>query len=218
MRNGFDVIAPFYDLLARCIFGKSIWNSQLATLRFIPENAVILIIGGGTGWFLKELMAATKASKVVYIDSSEKMIALSKQKMTSLPGQFERIDFRLNTPACIHPSEYFNVIITHFFLDLFTDDQVHAIMQPLHKALHKNGLWLCADFQLLEECSGRWWKKWLMNVVYTFFRIGCNIKARHLPKIPEHFKAYSMSCIYEAHFFSQLIVTQVYKKNSVKTG
>src|SRR5687768_3937740 len=124
MRNGFDILAPFYDLLARCFFGKSIRNSQLATLAFIPEDAVIVIIGGGTGWFLKELMATIKARKVVYIDSSEKMIALSKQKMASSPLKIEGIDFRLGTPFCIQPDEHFDVIITHFFLDLFTDAQL----------------------------------------------------------------------------------------------
>jgi ubiquinone/menaquinone biosynthesis C-methylase UbiE len=215
MRKGFDIIAPYYDLLARCVFGNSICKSQLATLEFIPKDAVILIMGGGTGWYLKELLLCSKAKRVVYIDSSEKMLALSKNKMASFPQEMELVDFRLGTHTCIQPGERFDLIITHFFLDLFTDAQLNKLMQLLSTVLNKNCLWLCADFHLPDRGSGRWWKKVLIHLTYAFFRLCCNIKASRLPEIYRYFKANDMHSIYESFFYSQLIVTQVYKKNSM---
>ena len=81
MPKGFDLIAPYYDSLARLVFGDSIRHCQLEYLDKIPPGAQVLILGGGTGWLLGELMKINPSCRVWYLESSIKMLEMTKGKV-----------------------------------------------------------------------------------------------------------------------------------------
>jgi ubiquinone/menaquinone biosynthesis C-methylase UbiE len=57
MKNkNFDFIAPYYDFLSKLIFGKRLRIAQTSLLSKIPRHQRILLVGGGTGWILPELL------------------------------------------------------------------------------------------------------------------------------------------------------------------
>ena len=81
MPNNYNTIANTYDFLSRLIFQKSIVNAQVFLLNYISANSKILIVGGGTGWVLEELSKIhSEGIEITYVEKSEKMISLSKQK------------------------------------------------------------------------------------------------------------------------------------------
>src|SRR5690348_16816239 len=78
--NSFDRIAGFYDALARIVFGKHIMNSQCYFLDALNDGSKVLILGGGTGWLLAELLSRKPHCEVWYVEASQRMITLSEVK------------------------------------------------------------------------------------------------------------------------------------------
>ena len=91
--NGFDRLAPIYDPLARMIYGKSIVQAQTSFLSIIPPFSKVLILGGGTGWLLTELLRGHPTCEVWYIESSANMLSMTIKK-NGHPG---RVHFILGT-------------------------------------------------------------------------------------------------------------------------
>src|SRR5258708_1136346 len=86
----------------------------------IREHAKVLILGGGSGWLLANLLRLRQNCEVWYIDASEKMIALSRQK--NKPEY--RVHFIHGTELDIPLTIQFDVVITNFYFDLFTNHQL----------------------------------------------------------------------------------------------
>jgi ubiquinone/menaquinone biosynthesis C-methylase UbiE len=219
--HSFNFIAPVYDQLAAWVFGQSIKQAQLDTLTWIPLNGSVLVIGGGTGWYLRALLEQHKIKKVVYIEASEKMLALTRKKIASLLPELTdmEIELRLGTEDTLHPTEQFDIVITHFFLDVFEPLQLNKIACQLKDVLRPEGLWLIADFRLPEQKIGiaYWWKKLLVKSMLFFFRVTSRITARQLPEFPELFAAMHMQLVNEHSYYNDLIVSSVYKKMQQNT-
>jgi tRNA (cmo5U34)-methyltransferase len=169
--NGFDRLAPFYDRLAQMLYGSAIRNAQIRFLSAIPQRSRVLILGGGTGWILQELFSFRPDCEVWYIESSAKMLDMARRRS---PGR--RIHFMLCTTLEI-PAQAFDVIMTFFFLDLFSPMTLKKMIPEILAAAKPSALWLVADF----ANQGKWWQKLLLRIMYQFFRSTCHIDARQLP-------------------------------------
>src|SRR5665213_2689273 len=79
MPANYDNSAWFYDRLSRLIYGDALVRAQVYLLGFIPENAKVLIAGGGTGWILEKLADVHPAGlQITYAEVSAKMMAQAK--------------------------------------------------------------------------------------------------------------------------------------------
>jgi len=211
LQNNFNFVAPFYDQLAGLIFGKSIKRAQTWLLPFIPENATVLLIGGGTGWLLTEILAQTKAAKIVYLEASEKMLELSKKRYAlGQKNSTTEVEFRLGTETSLAPSETFEVIITPFLLDLFLPENLAELMQNLYQYLKPNGLWLVADFD--PKNAIKFWQKSLLTVMVQFFKLTANLQSNELPDLEKAFSNFPLKLISKAHFYHNLIFAAAYRK------
>src|SRR5882762_1794152 len=123
--NNFDRIAFLYDRLARLIFGHSIIDAQKHFLKLIPNRAAVLILGGGSGWILKDLLRERPEVYVCYVDASKEMITLAK-KGTQSP----RIVFIHGTENDI-PKQQFDIVLTHFYLDLFSAGSLPTVIAKI---------------------------------------------------------------------------------------
>lgn len=170
--NDFDRLAFVYDRLAKLFFGKSIIESQTYFLNKIPDNSKVLILGGGTGWILTEISKTKNELDICYIEASEKMIARAKEKSRSN----RRVYFIHGTENDIPSGEHFDVVITNFYLDLFSDDSLKIILEKIKKSTMIRTQWIVTDF-----VNNTWWQNFLLKLMYIFFQVTCNIEARRLP-------------------------------------
>ena len=88
--NDFNFIAPFYDVLARIVFGNAILKAQTTHLSEINENDQVLILGGGTGKLLEHIPFC---DRVDYVEKSEKMIRIAKRRLVNRSVNFVNHDF-----------------------------------------------------------------------------------------------------------------------------
>lgn len=172
--SGFDRLAPYYDTLARWVFGDDIKRAQTVFLNSIPPSSKVLIIGGGTGWILHEVIGAVRDVTVWYVDVSPVMIRKARQYNFSE----ESVEFIVGTIDDVPAEKMFDVVITPFYLDLFSEVALLEVIKNIRQRLKPAAHWLVTDF----IPSGRVWHRFLLWVMYRFFRVVCGIEARSLPR------------------------------------
>lgn len=170
--SGFDFLAPVYDSLARLVFGKAMVESQTCFLDRIPAGSEILILGGGTGWLLEKISDQNKSCKILYVDISAEMITRSKQRETN-----DEIYFVQGTEQAIPKEKKFDVIITNFYFDLFSDKTLMQIVARIDRHTKPTSVWLVTEF-----IDVIWWHRLMLKVMYLFFRMICRIESSRLPQ------------------------------------
>ncbi|AQG79107.1 class I SAM-dependent methyltransferase [Spirosoma montaniterrae] len=172
----FDRIAFFYDGLAWLVFGNWLQRAQLTHLHQLAARAdaqppIVLLLGGGTGWLLKPLLALLPNSRVVYLEASAQMLARSSERMAR-QGLAGTVEFRLGDETNLYPGEQFDMIFTPFVLDLFTNQALENQLIPrLQAALKPDGLWFVTDF----VHTTVWWQRALLWLMIAFFRATAGI-------------------------------------------
>lgn len=209
--NNFNYISGFYDSLGFLVFGNSLKNSQLHFLSKIPPNSKVLVVGGGTGWFLEELLKTNSIKEVLYIESSSEMMRLSQKRVEGNNHETE-IKF-INSPLeKISLQEKFDVIITNYFLDLFNEEQLKIIVPKLYSHLNTNGLWLISDFKISPKTFHKAWQRCLLKIMYLFFRITSGVEATHLSDFHILLEELKLKKINSEEFFYGMMESVVYEK------
>lgn len=204
MKNhGFDRVALFYDALAAMVFGKSIREAQFFYLDRIPSGAKVLIFGGGTGWLAKRLLQINPTCSIVYQEASGAMISQSRRRMSE--NDLKRIQFVHSSE--IVQNETFDVVITNFFLDLFQPKNLSDIVSKIKLSVKQNGLWIVTDF----VDQGKPWQKFLLKIMYAFFRITSGIQATSLPPWEMSVHQDGMILVESKGFYKGFIKSEVVK-------
>ena len=206
MGKGYDRVSFFYDGLARLVFGDQQVKAQEFLLDGIPPNANILIVGGGTGWILESIAAKIPAGlHITYIDASERMIEKARRRkcgdnaVTFLAATIEDVSL---------PAGSFNVVITPFLFDNFTQSMSERVFAVLDRSLIANGVWLYTDFEQPKGTSHRW----LLKLMYIIFRAMAGIKARSLPDMERLFSGAGFTKVAEQKFYKGFIISTAYKR------
>jgi ubiquinone/menaquinone biosynthesis C-methylase UbiE len=206
MSANYNNSAWFYDRLSRLVYGKALVEAQVFLLQFIPQHSRILIAGGGTGWILDEITKLHPSGlAITYIEVAPKMMELSQKRST---GDNEVV-FITEPVENVSLKTGFDAVITPFLFDNFKEETLQKVFGHLHSAIKPGGLWLNADFQL----SGKWWQHVLLNSMFLFFRVICNIEASRLPEIEKQFGEHNYEAIEQKTFFGGFIVSSLYTKS-----
>lgn len=209
MTNNYDKIASQYDVLSRLVFWKSQVKAQVNQLSYIPENASLLIVGGGTGWILEEIAKVHPSGlSITYIEISEQMIKLSETR-----------DIKNNQVKFIHSgiedfktNVQFDLVLTPFLFDNFPVEKASAIFKDLHHHLKINGLWLFVDFSVNSQ-NGKWWKFILLKAMYSFFKLIRIVEASHLIEMHPYFIKEKYKIRERRFYYGSFIMATVYQKS-----
>ena len=205
MAANYDNSAWFYDRLSRVVYGNALVKAQVYLLPHIPPGSNILIAGGGTGWILEAITNIHPSGlNITYAEISPRMMALSQKRNTGkndvvyVTGPVEEM------PA----SAAFDVVITPFLFDNFTEQTLQIVFTHVHQLLKPGGVWLNMDFHL----TGKWWQSFLLRSMMVFFRLICGIEAKRLPDIENQFKQHQYQVIDQRSFFGEFILSTAFKK------
>lgn len=208
--SGFDFVAAFYDPLARLVYGSALRRAQQAALvAGLPTGAPrVLIIGGGTGWVLGEVLRRRPAARIVYLEASGRMLHRSRQWLHQhWPHCAAQVEFRLGTEAQLAAAEQFEAVLTFFFLDLFEPQRLRTLVARLHAALAPDGTWLVADF----EPPRTGWQRLLLGLMYAFFGLTTGISARRRPPIEALMARAGLRATPAGTFFRGMVAARVWR-------
>ena len=208
-KGNYDKVAPYYDFLSSLVYGDAINKANAYLVSFIPPQSTVLIIGGGTGKILQQIASIQPFGlKIYFVEKSVKMIGLAKDKdvgenqVTFVNDAIENVSF----------TEVFDVVITPFLFDNFSDDTATEIFFKTDKFLKREAMWLFADFRARTV-----WQTALLKLMYLFFRLTCNIEAKQLPDISLLFKKTGYKLQHQQSFFSDFIFSEVYDRQDVNS-
>lgn len=168
--TGFDLLAPFYDIMARLIIGKSIVNAQLHFIKQLKDCHHLLILGGGSGWLLSAICQEYPNVKIDFVDLSPAMIHKARKRLHDHPS----VNFIQGTEDDI-AGRLYDGVITNFYLDMFDEKHLPLVLNKIKMSLTDSARWVVTDFVHRRKAHGL--MLWLM---YRFFRAITHIEASKL--------------------------------------
>lgn len=171
--NRFNWIARQYDLLVKIVFGEKLHDAQLHFLKEVGSTDHVLILGGGSGKFLESLLRARPGVSVLYVEASSEMISLAKRRISAASD----VIFIHGTQADIPAQRKFDAVITNFFLDLFSKEEIEQLSLQISTKLKPSAKWLATDF--VESAKRK--HKFLLGLMYWFFTVTGSIRVKELP-------------------------------------
>jgi len=207
MSANFNRIAPVYDQIASIVYGSNLIEAKEAFLDLIPENASILLMGGGTGGILNDLLERKPSVMIDYVEPSEKMIAIAQKK---LQEKFRsRVNFICGDEHQIPSEKTYDVSTSFFVLDCFTQNHAISFSKKITSVLREDGIWLFADFFSTDKSFHRL----LIGFMYRFFKIVSNIETQVLPDYERIFEESSFEINSEKIFMNGLVKSLVLKRS-----
>jgi ubiquinone/menaquinone biosynthesis C-methylase UbiE len=141
----------------------------------------------------------------MYIDSSSKMIQLSKKRNIA----FNTIEFIQASIEDINLcKQKYDVVLTPFLFDNFSQSTSEFVFKKLNASLKSDGYWLYIDFYISEKSSYQ--QKSVLKLMYVFFRLICKIEANRLPIMDDYFLSYKI--ISDKYYCKNFIIMQIFKK------
>jgi ubiquinone/menaquinone biosynthesis C-methylase UbiE len=162
-----DRIARCYRWLEYAGFGRALEHRREAFLAEVPDARRVLVLGDGDGRALAALLAAAPRAQIDYIDLSERMMQLARQRAGSARVAYCQDD-ALTTPL---PAAEYDLIVTHFFLDCFDEKDQARLVARVACAATPQARWLVSEFRK---------PGLLVNLLYFFFRAATGLKTRRL--------------------------------------
>ena len=211
--NGFDRLAGIYDPLARLVYGRSIVRAQLQWLKSWPKGAEILVVGGGTGWFLEKILEITQPKSVVYVEISAKMLQKSRVRiLKNMPEALNKVNFVLGTVHTLAQDLRCDIICTHFYLDMFEGDNILNEIAQLQGHLRAGGHWSLVDFRYVPKGTMRFVSHSLIWVMYRFFRFITGIQAQHLEDFQQILAKNKLEILETKYFYGGMIQALLWSK------
>ncbi|MEQ8573860.1 MAG: class I SAM-dependent methyltransferase, partial [Fulvivirga sp.] len=161
----------------------------------------------GSGDILKELDKLEMRLSISYVELSSKMVELarSKQPFKNLEVAF----INQNAQSIDLPKA--DIVITNYFLDVFTLENLSMIMKKIDLALNDSGIWFCTDFRK----TNSFFKNALIKLMYLFFKIFSQLEGTKLQDFEGQFEALGYKKIDTKFYFGKMIESCAYQKSKL---
>ena len=198
---GYDHIAPYYDALKRLVFGRSLENSQLVYLNYIKSSDHVLILGGGTGLVLDHL----DQIQIEYVELSGEMIRLASLRKCASHVNFHQIKFE-----AFESDQKYDVVVANYFLDLFTDDDLPAIINKIKSLMRSEGILLVSDFRP----TGNWHHKMLEWAMHKFFKLTTGLNRNGFALIFDQLTDAGFETVAASTYHDDFVLSKVLRRSS----
>ena len=177
----FDALAPHYTWMEKVLAGSRLQRCRVMWLEALADHERILVAGVGHGHFLQRCAQRFPAAKIMSVDASAGMLRRAEQRAIRSSVGAERLEFvQARLPEWKPPSQTFDAIVTHFFLDCFPPDELRTVIEVLAAAARYNATWLWADFAIPPRGLARHRARAIHALMYAFFRRATRLRARRL--------------------------------------
>lgn len=175
-----DRLARWYRALEYAGFGRALERRRRALLGQMSVAQRVLVLGDGDGRFLAAFLRVNPTAEVDSVDSSAAMLALARKKAGEANAgrvRFYHADARSWQP----PADGYDLIVTHFFLDCFTDAELRPLVARLAARTTPDARWVISEFRQPRRGLAAWHARLWVTSLYAFFRITTGLRVRRLP-------------------------------------
>ncbi|HTV06783.1 MAG TPA: class I SAM-dependent methyltransferase [Acidobacteriaceae bacterium] len=204
----FDRIARPYRWLEYLSFGPMLERCRFYRIPQLNSARRALVLGDGDGRFLANLLAINPALHADVVDQSSTMLHLLRARAASIDA-INRIRVHQTDALTFAPLGTYDLIVTHFFLDCFSTDQVRVLAETIRPHLTQNGLWLVSEFAIssgLASLAARI----IVSSLYLAFRVITGLQTRALPNHSAAFASSGLTLLNRRHFLFGLLVSELW--------
>lgn len=166
--TNFDAVARIYRWAEYLTLGPLLQRTRTHFLPQLADRQRALVLGDGDGRFLAKLLAQNANLHATAVDSSEQMLKLLRTRCGTA-----RVETIHADALTITPPPDTDLIVTHFFLDCFTQSAVNTLALNLAQP---GTLWLISDFR----ATGPFARAYIRSL-YFAFRLLTGLSITHLP-------------------------------------
>jgi ubiquinone/menaquinone biosynthesis C-methylase UbiE len=213
----FDSIALAYRTLETIAFGGALQRARIACLDEIGTPRRALIVGEGNGRFLCELLRRHPSIEVDCVDASQRMLDLARQRIERrLPADAAHVRFlQHDITSWMPPEAPYDLIVTHFFLDCFSEARIANIVNRLSRAATPNATWLLADFCMPAGAFARIRAGLWLAAMYRFFRFTSRIEATELVDPSPFLRGVGFALARQHLFRSGIVKSQLWRNTGI---
>jgi SAM-dependent methyltransferase len=179
-----DRIAAYYEILEHFSFGRLLEHRRFAFLGEVRTSQKAIVCGGGDGRFLARLLQVNTRVEVDFVDLSSKMVALAERRVGGMGRTFrKRVRFHTgDLRRLVLPADSFDLIVTHYFLDCFSNQELEDVVSRLATWGTRQARWILSDFCEANGPIGRLWTRGVIRALYSAFRFTTGLRVTRLPE------------------------------------
>jgi SAM-dependent methyltransferase len=204
----FDRLAGVYRWMEGLSFGPHLWRCRCAFLGEMTEAQEALLLGDGDGRFTAALLKRNRQVRVTAVDVSEAMLRSLRRKAGADEGRVrtEACDVREWSPA----EAECDLIVTHFFLDCLTTEEVRRLAERLKSNLRPGARWVVSEFAVPEGWFGRWVARPVVGFLYRAFGVLTGLEIRRLPEWEAELRRAGFRQVGERLLLHGLLTSQIW--------
>ncbi len=212
----FDRLVSVYRWMEWASFGPWLWWCRCAFLSESGERRRALIFGDGDGRFTARLLQVNQAIRVDAIDSSPAMLRSLLRSAGSAHARVNAraMDARMWRPWSTEPhssgARGYDLVVSHFFLDCLTTEQVRSLAATVRSAVEPGAVWVVSEFAVPQGRFGRWIARPLVGMLYSAFGWLTGLKVRDLPDHRSALKGAGFSLLKTHSWLRGLLVSELW--------
>jgi ubiquinone/menaquinone biosynthesis C-methylase UbiE len=177
----FGRLARVYRWMEYFSFGPYLQQCRTSMLDEITSLHRGLIYGDGDGRFLAELVKRAPQVEVTAVDASAEMLRQTARKLPA--GSRVRL-VKADALTCDpgkFPEAPFDLVVSHFFLDCFTEAETALLLTRVQEAVHQGTIWIVSDFAIPERTPAKQIANLIVHGLYRAFGLLTGLRIRCLP-------------------------------------
>ena len=204
----FDRLARVYRWMELLTFGPWLERCRCAFLGDLTGCRRAAVLGDGDGRFTAQLLRVHPTIEIDAVDLSAAMLRtlLRRAGQNVAHVHVHCADARTGQPA----KPPYDLVVTHFFLDCLTEDEVRSLADRLREILSPSGLWLVSEFAIPEGAFGRWVARPVVWLLYRAFGLLTGLAVRKLPDYASALRAAGCTLRKRRSFLRGLLVAEVW--------
>jgi SAM-dependent methyltransferase len=200
-------------------FGPYLWWCRCAFLSELGACRRALVLGDGDGRFTARLLRSNPALYIDAVDASPAMLrALSRRARNATPHapcvQTSLADARVWQPVVPPGAPPYDLVVTHFFLDCLTTEEVQAVAAQLRASLSPSTLWLVSEFAIPPGWYGRLIARPVVLGLYLAFGWLTGLTVRTLPDHPFALRGIGFKLQKRRTWLAGLLLSELWSANS----
>ena len=202
----FDRVARVYRWAEYLALGRTLQRAREYFLPRLTECKSALALGDGDGRFLARLLQQNPEMQAVAVDTSSAMLALLRERCGS------RVRTVQLSALEVQAEPETDLVVTHFFLDCFTQPEVETLATHLCAQLEPGTLWAVSDFGTPQA---RWLRPFAAAYVrslYLAFRILTGLRVTQLPNPQRALDLAGLVRLERKEFLFGLVYTELWQR------
>jgi len=175
----FDRLAKTYRWMELFTFGPFLSRCREAFLTDLVPARRAIVLGDGDGRFTAELLRVNSQVRIDAVDASPAMLHALLYRARQNAGRVSAHCTDARNWRPVDPP--YDLIVSHFFLDCLSTEEVRALAVKVHGAVSPSAMWIVSEFAVPRSWFGRFVAHPLIRLLFWAFALLTGLRVRSLP-------------------------------------